>query len=265
MPRPTLKSSTKSRKPATAEAVRIQKKLAELGLGSRREIEGWIEEGRIQVNGEVASLGDKITDRCRVYVDGKRVSLQLNKSALPRVLLYNKPEGEVCTSNDPDGRKTVFDSIPKLNKSRWVMVGRLDLNTQGLLLFTDDGELAKRLMHPSYEIQREYAVRVVGEVDKAMLKRLCDGVQLDDGFARFEVIEHSGGEGANMWFHVIIKEGRNREVRRLWESQGVKVSRLIRVRFGDVLLPRSLRRGKYADLDKKMVQKLMKAVDLPAS
>lgn len=244
------------------EPVRIQKKLAELGMGSRREIESWISEGRISVNGEVANLGDKITPHDKVFVDGQRVGLRANKQALPRVLLYNKPEGEVCTRDDPEGRKTVFDTIPTLEKSRWVMVGRLDVNTQGLLLFTDDGELAKRLMHPSYEIQREYAVRVLGEVNKEMLKTLCNGVKLEDGMARFEVIEHSGGEGTNMWFHVIIKEGRNREVRRLWESQGVKVSRLIRVRFGEILLPRSLRRGKYTDLDKNAVKKLLASVQM---
>jgi 23S rRNA pseudouridine2605 synthase len=223
-----------SRAPA-AEPVRIQKALAEAGLGSRREIEGWIAEGRIKVNGQTAKLGDKIVPTDRVQLDGRPVRLRAHQDAL-RIIAYNKPEGEIVTRQDPKGRPTVFVRLPKLDRGRWVAVGRLDINTSGLLLLTNSGELANRLMHPSRAVEREYAVRVLGEVPREALYRLTHGVELDDGPARFEEIVDSGGAGANRWYHVVLREGRNREVRRLWEAVGLRVSRLKRVRYGNVIL-----------------------------
>lgn len=228
---------------------KIQKILANAGLGSRRQIEGWLSEGRIIVNGEIAKLGDRMTPDAKVRIDGREVKLIKSASQKTRVLLYHKPEGEICSRSDPEGRPTIFDHLPMLRNGRWISVGRLDFNTSGLLLLTNDGELANRLMHPSSEIEREYAVRVQGEVTPAMLKQLKKGVKLDDGIAHFETITDAGGEGTNHWYHVMVKEGRNRVVRRLWESQGVKVSRLIRVRFGDITLPRMLRKGRWAELE----------------
>ena len=227
---------------------RLQKVLARAGLGSRRQIEDWIREGRIQVNGKPAQLGQKVSGRERIAVDGKKVQLKSGKQTVAATILYHKPAGEICSRDDPDGRPSVFSALPRPPAGRWISVGRLDFNTSGLLLFTTDGELAHRLMHPAQEIEREYAVRLLGPVDLPMLERLIQGVELEDGFARFSAIEESGGGGANRWYHVIIKEGRNREVRRLWESQGVKVSRLARVRFGPVILERKLRPGKHRPL-----------------
>lgn len=222
-----------------APPVRIQKRLADAGLGSRRAIEGWIAEGRVRVNGRVAQLGDRVTDRDVVQVDGRHVRLgeSASGSGLPRVLIYHKPAGEVCTRSDPEGRPTVYDALPPAGRGRWIGVGRLDVTTSGLLLFTDDGELANRLMHPSHAIEREYAVRLRGELDGATAERLLAGVELEDGPARFLDIREGGGTGANQWVHVVLCEGRNREVRRLFESQGLDVSRLIRVRFGPLGLP----------------------------
>jgi 23S rRNA pseudouridine2605 synthase len=211
--------------------VRLQKALADAGLGSRREIERWIESGRVQLNGVVATLGQKVGPDDSVLVDGRPVRLVRNPAAAIRVIAYNKPEGEICSRRDPEGRPTVFGALPRIRDARWVIVGRLDFNTSGLLLATDSGELAARLMHPGQQIEREYLVRVLGEVDAAMLARLRAGVALDDGMAAFdEVREQPGGSGSNRWFSVVLREGRNREVRRLWESQGCKVSRLKRVR-----------------------------------
>lgn len=229
---------------------KLQKILARAGLGSRRQIERWIEEGRLTVDGRPAYLGQRIVPWQSVALDGRLVPLErlVPKS---RVLLYHKPEGEVCTRTDPEGRPTVFERLPPLRAGRWIAIGRLDVNSSGLLLFTDDGELAHRLMHPSSRIEREYAVRVFGEVDNAMLARLIEGVQLEDGPARFESVRFAGGSGANRWYHVVLKEGRKREVRRLWEALGVRVSRLIRVRYGPVRLPRRLRLGKWMELDRE--------------
>lgn len=227
---------------------RIQKVLARAGLGSRRELEQWIAAGRIRVNGKPAQLGDRIGPEDRLLLDDKPVRLQWRKTPVRRVLAYYKPEGEICTRRDPEGRKTVFQQLPKLKQGRWVALGRLDINSSGLMLFTTDGEFANQLLHPSAGIEREYAVRVLGQADKAMIDKLLSGVELDDGPARFLSIRDAGGEGRNNWYHVIITEGRQREVRRLWESQGLTVSRLMRIRFGPVALPRRRRPGEFWDL-----------------
>ncbi len=232
---------------------RLQKFMAECGIGSRRSCEGLIEAGRVRVNGKTATLGMKVSPNDQVMVNGRLVK---SKSSASRVLLYYKPEGEVTTRDDPEGRPTVFRNLPRLSTGRWIAVGRLDINTSGLLLFTNDGELANRLMHPSFEVEREYAVRVLGKVTDALRQRLLDGVKLDDGVAAFTKIEEAGGDGANRWFHVVLKRGRNREVRRLWESQGVKVSRLIRIRYANIKLPSNLRKGNIEELGQPALQKL---------
>ncbi|MBY4677570.1 23S rRNA pseudouridine(2605) synthase RluB [Marinobacterium arenosum] len=235
---------------------KLQKVLARSGYGSRREMERWIEEGRIQVNGERATLGDRIGRKDIVLVDGSEAKLVFESQADRRVLLYNKPLGEICTRSDPEGRPTVFDRLPPLPSGRWIAVGRLDINTSGLLLFTNDGELANQLMHPSSQIDREYAVRVLGDVTDDMLKAMTEGVLLDDGMARFTDVQFFDGEGANKWFHCVVMEGRNREVRRLWESQGITVSRLKRVRFGPVFLPSDVKVGTWRELSQKEVKGL---------
>jgi 23S rRNA pseudouridine2605 synthase len=241
---------------------KIQKVLAAAGLGSRRELEGWISEGRINVNGQPAKLGDRITDSDKVSVDGRLVQLVKSQSQRTRVILYHKPEGQICTRADPENRPTVFDRLPLIRNGRWITIGRLDFNTSGLLILTNDGELANRLMHPSTEIEREYAVRVQGEVDKPMLNRLKKGVELSDGPGHFDDISDAGGEGTNHWYHVIVRQGRNRLVRRLWESQEVRVSRLIRVRFGSLTLPRMLPKGRWDELEKEQINALKKLVGL---
>lgn len=242
---------------------KLQKVLARAGLGSRREIENMIQAGRVSVNGVVAKLGDRLEDlNAAIRVDGHHVSVSASSEQVCRVLAYNKPEGELCTRSDPEGRRTVFDRLPRLNGARWVAVGRLDANTSGLLLFTTDGELANRLMHPSRQVQREYMVRVFGEVNEQMVKNLVRGVELEDGEARFEDVVYAGGEGANHTFYVVITEGRNREVRRLWETQGVTVSRLKRVRYGDIYLSKELPRGGWMELELKDVNYLREMVEL---
>lgn len=243
---------------------KLQKVLARAGHGSRREIEAMIGQGRVSVDGKVATLGDRVDTRqpLKVRIDGHLVSIKEKDEVICRVLAYYKPEGELCTRKDPDGRPTVFDRLPRMKGARWIAVGRLDVNTSGLLLFTTDGELANRLMHPSQEVEREYSVRVFGAVDDAMLQRLRLGVQLEDGPASFKSIKFQGGEGINQWFNVTLTEGRNREVRRLWESQGVQVSRLIRVRYGDIKLPKLVPRGGWAELELKDVNYLRELVGL---
>ena len=240
---------------------RLHKRLAQAGCGSRRAIEEWIRAGRITVNGRTANIGAAVAPGDVVCIDGKVVSWETAVAPLPRVLIYNKPSGEVCTRADPEGRATVFDRLPRV-AGRWVTVGRLDYTTLGLLLFTNDGELAHRLMHPSGGMEREYAVRVLGEVDDAMLQRLREGVMLEDGSARFDAIVDAGGQGSNHWYHVIVREGRNREVRRLWESQGVTVSRLMRVRYGPVTLPKGLLPGRHRELDEAAVNALLIAAGM---
>ncbi|NIR27794.1 MAG: pseudouridine synthase [Gammaproteobacteria bacterium] len=241
---------------------KLQKVLARAGLGSRRALEQWIAQGRVTVNGERAELGTRVRLSDVVCVDGRRVRLPPAHPARSRVLLYHKPVGEVCTRRDPEGRPTVFARLPRLKGGRWIPVGRLDVNTSGLLLFTDDGALAHRLMHPSTGFDREYAVRVFGEVTPEILERLRRGVMLDDGAAHFDDIVFVGGEGTNQWYHVALSEGRKREVRRLWESQGLRVSRLIRVRYGPVQLPPHLRRGDWEELPESEVQWLRSVAGL---
>jgi 23S rRNA pseudouridine2605 synthase len=237
---------------------KLQKVLARAGLGSRRQLELWISEGRIKVNGKLAKLGDRVDESANILVDDFPIQKRMLQEKKPRVILYHKPEGEICTRSDPEKRPTVFDHLPLLRNSRWISIGRLDLNTSGVLLFTTDGELANQLMHPKNQLEREYAVRIYGEVDDAMIKRLKKGVELEDGKAKFQDVKFVGGEAKNRWYHVILCEGRNREVRRLWESQeGIKVSRLIRVRFGNIVLPPQLRPGKWQELEFAEFEKLM--------
>lgn len=244
---------------------KLQKVLARAGHGSRREIESMISAGRVSVDGKLATLGDRVEpgNALKIRIDGHLVSVAESTETVCRVLAYYKPEGELCTRNDPEGRPTVFDRLPKLRGARWIAVGRLDVNTCGLLLFTTDGELANRLMHPSREVEREYAVRVFGQVDDDKLKQLSRGVQLEDGPASFKTLKFSGGEGINQWYSVTLTEGRNREVRRLWESVGVQVSRLIRTRYGDIALPKGLPRGGWTELDLTPINYLRELVGLP--
>ena len=236
---------------------RLQKYLAARGLGSRREIEAWISRGEIQINNRVAQLGDQVSDTDVIRVRGR----VLGQAQRPHQwLVYHKPEGEICTRQDPEGRPSVFASLPRLRGQRWVSVGRLDLNTSGLMLFTTDGALAHALMHPSNELVREYAVRVLGEVSESTQARLLAGLLLDDGEARFASLAPAGGEGANHWFHVTVTEGRNRLVRRLWEAAGCTVSRLIRVRFGPIVLGHGLKSGRHRPLESTEVTALYAAV-----
>ncbi len=241
---------------------KLQKVLARSGFGSRREVEEWIRAGRVSVDGAIATLGARVTGKELIRIDGHPTGLRNPEGPRRRVLIYHKPEGEVCTRSDPEGRPTVFDHLPLVRHGRWVTVGRMDLNTSGLLLLTTDGELANRLMHPSQEVERQYAVRVLGAVEPTTLQSLRDGVELEDGSARFQRLVDVGGEGANHWYHVVLKEGRNREVRRLWEACGVQVSRLIRVRFGPISLPRGLRRGRWEEAPLEMVQALLALVGI---
>lgn len=247
-------------KPPTSppQAERLQKLLAAAGHGSRRQIEGWIAAGRLKVNGAVAKLGDRAAPGDRIELDGAALALKA-AGGRPRVLLYHKPDGEMVTRSDPEGRPTVFQRLPPIPGGKWVAVGRLDINTAGLLLLTDSGELANQLMHPRYEVEREYAVRVLGALSPENRTKLLSGVRLDDGIGRFDRLEPSGGaEGANRWYRVVLREGRHREVRRLFEAVGCKVSRLLRVRYGPVELPRDLRPGHWIELDGKTVAEIVK-------
>lgn len=241
---------------------RIQKVLARAGYGSRRQIEAQIKAGQVSVNDKVAKLGDQVDVGDNLRLDGKALSAKRLWQQPQQVLLYNKPVGEVCTRRDPEGRRTIFQSLPTPEQGRWVSVGRLDINTSGLIILTTDGELANRLMHPSNEMDREYAVRVLGVVTPEVMQTLRDGVELDDGKAKFNDIQDSGGEGANHWYHVVIQEGRNREVRRLWESQGVQVSRLMRVRYGPIIIPSQLKMGRWMLLGNEDLAALYEEVDL---
>lgn len=241
---------------------KLQKALARMGLGSRRQMEEVIKAGRVSVNSGPATIGDRVSQGDEIRVDGRQIKYTAESEKRRRVLAYYKPEGEVCSANDPEGRPTVFERLPKLTHDRWVMVGRLDINSTGLLLFTNDGEMAHRLMHPSSEVTREYAVRVLGEVTPDIARTMTTGVMLEDGMAQFEDIKEGGGEGVNKWYHVKLKEGRNREVRRLFESQGLKVSRLLRTSYGSIALPKELRTGRFLELDKKDINTLTDLVSL---
>lgn len=254
-PRPPGKTGTPA---IRGDGERIQKMLANAGLGSRRQLEAWIKEGKVRVNGRVAGLGDRISSRDRVSLNGRTLVLKRMLPTQMRVIAYYKPAGEICSSDDPEHRKTVFSALPRLNKGRWINIGRLDINTTGLLLFTNNGELANRLMHPSHNVEREYAVRVIGRASAVQLETLKQGILLDGVKAGFTTITDAGGEGINHWYHVIITEGRNREVRRLWESQGLTVSRLIRVRYGAYALPRKKRPGQVWELDEKEIGQLLR-------
>jgi len=240
------------------QAERLQKLLAAAGYGSRRQIEGWIDAGRLKLNGAVAKLGDRAAPGDLIELDGTALALKA-AGGRPRVLLYHKPDGEMVTRSDPEGRPTVFQRLPAIPGGKWVAVGRLDINTAGLLLLTDSGDLANRLMHPRYEVEREYAVRVLGALRPEERAQLLAGVPLEDGTARFDSLEPSGAaEGANRWYRVVLREGRNREVRRLFEALGRKVSRLLRVRYGPVELPRELRPGNWVELDGKTIAEIVK-------
>ncbi len=239
---------------------RLQKLIATAGYGSRRWAERLIEQGRIEVNNKTANIGDKVQITDTVKIDGRKINLARYQEEETKVIILNKQAGVICSNKDEEGRRMVFDLLPK--ESRWVMVGRLDLNTSGLLLFTNNGKLANKLMHPSSEIEREYAVRVLGKVGQEDLKQLIDGIELDDGFAKFKHVSVGGGQGANRWYKIILKEGRNREVRRLWEALGFKVSRLIRIRFGKINLPDNLKANQYDYLKPGQVKLLLDAVNL---
>lgn len=236
---------------------KIQKILANAGIASRRQVETLIEAGRITVNGEIATIGDRMTYHDQVCVDGREIKLLKSQHKKIRVLLYYKPEGEICTRNDPEDRPTIFERLPLIRNNRWVCVGRLDFNTAGLLLITNDGDLANKLMHPRANLEREYAVRIHGLLEIDSMNYLKKGVMLSDGLAKLDKIEDAGGSGTNHWYHVVVKEGRNRLVRRLFETQHVTISRLIRVRFGEVFLPASLRRGRHIELTEEEVTRLI--------
>jgi len=259
-------STTKSLPPAhvieNAPKQRLHKLLALMGLGSRREMEKLIETGRVTINGEVAQVGASVNEYDVVRLDSRTLNLPF-EPPLPEVLLYHKPEGEIVSQDDPEGRTTVFDKLPKVKQGKWVAIGRLDINTSGLLIFTTSGELANHFMHPRYEVEREYAVRILGELTDEQMGMLKHGVELEDGPAKFESVYEQGGEGANKWYQVVIKEGRNREVRRLFEAFHLPVSRLMRVRFGPISLPSRVKRGAMLKLEQKQVVGILEWAGLP--
>ena len=251
----THKNFLSGSKKSPPSGEKLQKVLARRGLGSRREIESWISSRRVLVNGEVARLGDRVELNDRLTVDGEQLGAGIVEQQ-HRCIIYHKPVGQICSRKDPKNRKTVFDDLPKLSNGRWISVGRLDYNTSGIILFTTDGDLANALMHPSSKIEREYIVRVRGQVKKEHLENMAEGIILDDHLARFSDIQYGSGEGSNSWFYVVLMEGRNREVRRLWESQGLSVSRLKRVRFGPIIIPSKLKQGNWMETSSPMSKQL---------
>ncbi len=253
----------KPRRDLTADddAPKLHKVLADAGLGSRRDMEELIIAGRVSVNGEPAHIGQRILPTDQVRINGKLMQRKVTKRP-PRVLIYHKPSGEIVSSDDPEGRPSVFDRLPTMKVGKWLAVGRLDFNTEGLLLFTTSGDLANRLMHPRYNIEREYAVRTLGELEEGMRQRLLSGVELEDGVGQFSRIVDGGGEGVNKWYRVTIGEGRNREVRRMFEAVGLTVSRLIRTRYGAMLLPQGLKRGRWEEMEENSVRDLLRASGL---
>lgn len=267
-PRRIRKASPASKQsgaaPAAIETSRLQKLLARNGLGSRREIEDMIAAGRVSINGVTAKPGDRAGLGDMIRVDGKIIRFRL-AALLPRVIIYHKPEGEIVSVRDPQGRPSVFDKLPHIRSSKWIAIGRLDFNTSGLLIFTTDGTLANHLMHPRYQMEREYAVRIVGELTPEQITRLTTGIELEDGLARFDQLLDEGGTGTNHWYRIMLKEGRNREVRRMFEALGLTVSRLIRVRFGPVNLPPRLKRGMWIELMDTEVEQLLKLVSQPGA
>jgi 23S rRNA pseudouridine2605 synthase len=246
---------------ADDDAPKLHKVLAEAGLGSRRDMEELIVAGRVSVNGEPAHIGQRILPTDQVRINGKPLQRRVSKKP-PRVLVYHKPAGEIVSTSDPDGRPSVFDRLPTMKNGKWLAVGRLDFNTEGLLLFTTSGDIANRLMHPRYGIDREYAVRTLGDLEEGMRQKLLAGVELDDGLAQFSKIADGGGEGVNKWYRVTIGEGRNREVRRMFEAIGLTVSRLIRTRYGSMTLPRGLKRGRWEELEENDVRSLMTMIGM---
>ncbi|HEX6734064.1 MAG TPA: pseudouridine synthase [Azonexus sp.] len=245
-----------------AKPERLQKVLAQAGVGSRREMEEWIAAGKVSVNGEVATIGQSVVPTDKVKIGGRLINIRFTGSARPpRVLMYHKPEGEIVSRDDPDGRPSVFAALPRMRGGRWIVVGRLDFNTSGLLLFTTSGDLANRLMHPSSQLVREYAVRVLGELTLEAQQQLLKGIELEDGPANFSSLVDAGGEGANRWYRVSLFEGRNREVRRMFEAVGCTVSRLIRVRYGPFALPPQLKRGRVHELSEVEVKALLRELD----
>lgn len=248
-----------------SKAERLQKVLAQAGIGSRREMEEWISAGRVTVNGTVATLGVRVSDGDKVQVDGRQIRLKPQaEQTMPRILLYHKQEGEIVSRDDPKERANVFDALPKLRGQKWIAIGRLDFNTSGLLIFTTSGELANRLMHPRFEVEREYAVRVQGQMTPDQMHQMIkEGVELEDGPVRFEKLSDEGGEGFNHWYRLVLKEGRNRVVRRTFEALGLPVSRLMRVRFGMINLPPRIKRGMMAELGEGEVRAILEWVGLP--
>jgi 23S rRNA pseudouridine2605 synthase len=257
--RPGRSSPNNAADAAPEPGPKLQKALADAGLGSRRELEQWIAAGRVSVNGEPAHVGQRIASGDKIRVNGKLVNLKFAQR-LPRVLLYHKPEGEIVSRDDPEHRASVFEKLPRVNGGRWIAIGRLDFNSCGLLLFTTSGDLANRLMHPRYGLERDYAVRVLGELPEDAVQRLTQGIEIGDGLAHFIRLEEAGGEGANHWYNVTLTEGRNREVRRMFEAVGVTVSRLMRVRYGPIALPPGLKRGHSRELVPDEVQQLLKVL-----
>jgi 23S rRNA pseudouridine2605 synthase len=243
-----------------AASQKLQKVLAQAGLGSRRAMEQWIQEGKVTVNGTVAGIGARVSTRDVIRIGKQLVRLSAPRR-VPRVLIYHKPEGEIVSRDDPEGRASVFEQLPHVRGAKWTAVGRLDFNTGGLLIFTTSGELANRMMHPRFEVEREYAVRILGELKPDQMARLRTGLELEDGMARFDSVEDEGGEGSNHWYRIILREGRKRVVRRMFEKLGFTVSRLMRVRFGTVALPPRLKRGQLAEMPGPEVKALLDWLD----